>query len=127
QRQFGNSTTLQLAYVGQSNNHLVVPIWMSQLYLPGPGATPVPGYLGGNPTLLNQIGNAKLTDSVGYQNYNALQVSVQKRLSNGLEFQANYTWSKCLTDSIGYYGGYGQAQGDYYYWQNVYNARQNYG
>ncbi|HZQ53503.1 MAG TPA: carboxypeptidase regulatory-like domain-containing protein [Bryobacteraceae bacterium] len=127
QRQFGNSTTLQLAYVGQSNNHLVVPIWMSQLYLPAPGATPVPGYLGGNPSLLNQIGNAKLTDSVGYQNYNALQVSLQKRLSNGLEFQANYTWSKCLTDSIGYYGGYGQAQGDYYYWQNVYNARQNYG
>jgi hypothetical protein len=127
QRQLGNSTTLQLAYVGQSNDHLVVPIWMSQLYLPGPGATPVPGYLGGNPSLLNQIGNAKLTDSVGYQNYNALQISLQKRLSNGLEFQANYTWSKCLTDSIGYYGGYGQAQGDWYYWENVYNARQNYG
>ncbi len=126
QHQFGNSTTLQVGYVGQSNDHLMVPIWMSQLYLE-PNGTAVPGYLGGNPALLGTIGNAKLTQTSAYQNYNALQVSLVKRLSSGLEFQANYTWSKCLTDSIGYYGGYGQAQGDYYYWENVYNARENYG
>jgi len=117
---------VQIGYVGQSNDHLMVPIWMSQLYR-SPNGTIVPGYFSGNQTLLNEIGVAKLTSSVGYQNYNALQVSFQKRLSNGLEFQASYTWSKCLTDSIGYYGGYGQAQGDHYYWQNTYNARGDYG
>ena len=126
QHQFGNSTTLQAGYVGQNNDHLMVPIWMSQLYME-PNGTVVPGYLGANPTLLGEIGNAKLTNSNGIQNYNALQVSVVKRLTNGLEFQANYTFSKCLTDSIGYYGGYGQAQGDYYYWQNSYNGRSSYG
>ena len=129
QRQFGNSTTLQVGYVGQNNDHLMVPIWASQLYPLGTtsitGTTP--GYLGANRTLLSEIGNAKLTASVGIQNYNALQVSLVKRLTNGLELQGNYTWSKCLTDSIGYYGGYGQAQGNYYYWQNTYNGRVEYG
>ena len=48
-------------------------------------------------------------------------------MSNGLEFQANYSWSHCLTDSIGYYGGYGQGGGNYYYWQNTYDAHSYYG
>ncbi|MBV8552488.1 MAG: carboxypeptidase regulatory-like domain-containing protein [Acidobacteriaceae bacterium] len=127
QQEFGASTTLQIGYVGQSNHHLTLPIWMSQLFLPAPGATPIPYYLGANPTLLGEIGNAKLTDTNGNQSYNALQISLQKRLSGGLEFQANYTLSKCLTDGVGYYGGYGQAVGNWYYWQNTYNSRQNYG
>ena len=50
QRQFGNSTTLQVGYVGQNNDHLMVPIWMSQLYL-SPNGTISPGYLGGNPII----------------------------------------------------------------------------
>ncbi len=126
QHQFGNSLTAQVAYVGQNNDHLVVPVWASQLQLL-PNGTTEPGYLSGNPTLLSEIGNAKLTATNGIQNYNALQVSVQKRLSSGLEFQANYTWSKCLSDAVGYYGGYGQAAGNWYYWQDTYNSRLNYG
>jgi hypothetical protein len=31
--------------------------------------------------------------------YNALQLRAEKRLSNGLELTANYTWSKVLTDT----------------------------
>lgn len=126
QHQFGNSLTAQVSYVGQNNDHLVVPIWASQLYKL-PDGTNVPGYLGGNPSLLSTIGNAKLTDTVGVQNYNALQIAVQKRFSSGLQFQANYTWSKCLADAVGYYGGYGQAQGNWYYWQDTYNSQRNYG
>ncbi len=126
QHQFGNSLTAQVAYVGQSNDHLVVPIWASQLQKL-PDGTNVPGYLSGDPALLRAIGNAKLTDTNGVQNYNALQVSVQKRLSSGLTFQANYTWSKCMSDAVGYYGGYGQAVGNWYYWEDTYNSRRNYG
>ncbi len=126
QQQFGNSLTAQISYVGQNNDHLVVPIWASQLQKLSNG-TNVPGYLSGNPTLLGEIGNAKLTDTNGIQNYNALQVSVQKRLGSGLEFQGNYTWSKCMSDAVGYYGGYGQAVGNWYYWQDTYNSRLNYG
>jgi hypothetical protein len=32
-------------------------------------------------------------------NYNALQIRVEKRLSHGLQFLANYTWSKSLDDT----------------------------
>ena len=127
QQQFGNSMTLQAAYVGQNNDHLMVPVNASQGFLTSTGSVLPSPYLSGNPALLADNPTDKLTITNGIQNYNALQVSFQKRLSSGLQFQANYTWSHCLTDSIGYYGGYGQGGGNYYYWQNTYNAHSYYG
>ncbi len=127
QRQIGSSMTLQAAYVGQNNDHLMVPVNASQGYLTTGGTVLPSPYLSGNPTLLADNPTDKLTITNGIQNYNALQVSLQKRLTHGLEFQANYTWSHCLTDSIGYYGGYGQGAGNYYYWQDTYNSKSYYG
>ncbi len=134
QHQFGNTTTLQIAYAGQNNDHLMVPILASQSFLNANGTVSPSPYLAGNPALLAQAPTDKLTATNGIQNYNALQVSLQKRLSNGLEFQANYTWSKCMTNSIGYYGLYGdlnasvdQSGGNVFYWQNTYDAHGNYG
>jgi hypothetical protein len=37
----------------------------------------------------------------GSYNYNSLQIEVRRRFANGLYFQANYTFSKNLTDAIG--------------------------
>jgi hypothetical protein len=127
QHKFGQSSTLQVGYVGQRNTHLMVPIWASQLVLNANGTTSPSQYLAGNPALQNEIGNARLTASIANQDYQALQVSFQKRLSNGLEFQANYTWSKCLTNSIGYYGDGGQASTNDYYWPNAYNGSSQWG
>jgi hypothetical protein len=127
QQQFGQSNTLQVAYVGQNNDHLMVPVNASQGFLTSSGTVLPSPYLSGNSTLLADNPTDKLTITNGIQNYNALQVSFQKRLSRGLEFQVNYTWSHCLTDSIGYYGGYGQGGGNYYYWQNTYDAHSYYG
>jgi hypothetical protein len=36
-----------------------------------------------------------------YYNYNSLQIEVRRRFANGLYFQANYTYSKNLTNAIG--------------------------
>jgi hypothetical protein len=105
----------------------MVPINASQSFLASNGNIFPSPYLAGNPALLAQAPTDKLTNSNGIQNYNALQIAAQKRLSNGLEFQANYTWSKCLTNSIGYYGGAGLGGGNYYYWQNTYDAHGYYG
>ncbi|HTF62173.1 MAG TPA: hypothetical protein VK638_05610 [Edaphobacter sp.] len=44
------------------------------------------------------------TESNGNQSYNALQVTLQQRLAHGLEGQLSYTYSKCMSDSIGFYG-----------------------
>ena len=48
--------------------------------------------------------NAYVADYVGngsYSNYNAFQAEIRRRLSRGLDFQANYTWSKAFTDFEG--------------------------
>lgn len=127
QHQFTNSTTLQATYVGQRNTHLMVPIMASQEILNADGTVSPSLYLAGNPTLQSEIGHAKLTDSNGNQDYQGLELVFQKRLSNGLELQANYTWSKCMTNSIGYYGAGGQAQGDHWYWQNTYDSAAEWG
>ena len=127
QHQFTNSMTLQAGYVGQRNTHLMVPVFANQEILNADGTTSPGYYLSGNPTLKEEIGAAKLTASNGNQDYDALQISFQKRYSKGLELQANYTWSKCMTDSIGYYGGGGQGAGNHWYWQNTFDSAAEWG
>jgi Carboxypeptidase regulatory-like domain len=66
------------------------------------------------------------------QSYNALQAVLQKRMSNGLEAQVSYTWSKCLSNSPGYFGtGWGSinatSSGGQPGWENIYNPRLNWG
>ena len=51
-----------------------------------------------------------------------------QRVTKGLEFLANYTWSKSLTNNLGYYGaGGGAAASQSAYWQNSYNGGADYG
>ena len=44
-------------------------------------------------------GNLRLNTSGADSEYNAMQVTVQKRYSSGLAFRANYTWSKLMNDT----------------------------
>ncbi len=127
QHQFGNTTTLQVGYVGQKNDHLVVaqPYLQKQL-LPNGTVIPSP-YLSGNPTLQKDIGNISGTEASGNQEYDALQATLQKRLSNGLSGQVAYTYSKCMTDSIGFYGEGSQAATTSAYSQNLYNRAAEWG
>jgi hypothetical protein len=46
-------------------------------------------------------GVANLFQNGGFYNYNSLQLEVRRRFSKGLYFQANYTFSKNLTNAIG--------------------------
>ncbi|MGB6898763.1 MAG: carboxypeptidase regulatory-like domain-containing protein [Candidatus Acidiferrum sp.] len=107
QHQFGNATTVQASYVGQENQHLSNIVMLQQKELNANGTiTPSP-YL--NPTLLSEVGQARYTLSNGVSNYNALQLVLQERFRNGLQAQVNYTWSKCLSDTPGFYGQFGDA------------------
>ncbi len=121
QRQLGDSTTIQASYVGQRSTHLMVPMPYFQRRLLPDGTTLPSVFLSGNPAIQNQIGQISGTASNGDQRYHAAQVVVQKRFTQGLAFQGNYTWSKCLTDSIGYYGAGGQSAPASAYWQNLYD------
>jgi hypothetical protein len=72
------------------------------------------------------ITNVSGTDSSAIMRYNSLQVTANKRLSQGFQFTGAYTYSKTLSDSLGYYGSGGVAA-EAAYWQNAYNRHAEYG
>ncbi len=127
EHQFTDSTTFQVAYVGQHGTHLMVamPYVRQQLHADGT-ITPSP-FLSGNPTLQSKLSQISGTASIGNMRYDSLQATLQKRFSNGLQGQIAYTYSKCMTDSSGYFGSWGQAAPASAYWQNLYDQRAEWG
>ena len=101
---------MQAGYVGQHTDHLAAIYNMGQnMLLPDGTSRPGP-YLAGNPALKTAgTGQQRLNTSTAIQNYNGAATVAQERLTKGLAFQVNYTWSKCLTNNQGYYGRYGNA------------------
>ena len=145
QRQLGSRTSVSLGYVGNKIDHMSDIFIFNQLQLVAPGVT-APGPFaqplincnpagspnlcgGGSPTI-------RFNDSSGIQRYNALQISVAQRAWQGLQFQANYTWSKCMSNSLGYFGPFGDEEalpgsvsqtGFGFFFQDAYNAKGDYG
>lgn len=61
-------------------------------------------YSGNAPVRVPYIGydmNSVIYQTIGISDYNALQAQVHKRLSNGLQFTAAYTWSHSLDEQSG--------------------------
>ena len=127
QHQFSNSLTLQAGYVGQHGTHLIIPMPYSDKKLNSDGTISPSPYFAGNPDLVNEITGIQGTASVGNQKYNSLQTVLQKRMSNGLQAQIAYTYSKCMTDSIGFFNGGGQAGAQNNNFQDLYNPKADWG
>jgi len=115
--QLTNTSTITASYVGETGHHLTDPVYANQLTAPG---VPAP-YL----NVVGQNGVVKVTASDSASNYNSLQAVFRQRLQAGLELTANYTYSKSLTDDIGYYGTSNTAQT--YYQQNAYDLASEWG
>jgi hypothetical protein len=126
ERQLPYLMVASVAYVGQAGHHLVVPMPYYQKRLQADGSVLPSNYLCCNP-LLAGITQISGTESNGNQKYNAMQASLTKRFSGGLEFQANYTFSKGMSDAIGYYGEGGQSASQSAYWQNLYDRKGEWG
>ena len=131
QRQFWRDTTFQIGYVGQRGTHLMVPFSYSQRVAetpsaacPAPCTSPSP-FFSNNAQLLSTISPfTSGTQSNGTMGYNALQAVLQKQMSNGLQYQVAYTYSKCMSNNTGYYGSWGaQATTASPYWQNIYDPK----
>jgi TonB dependent receptor len=109
-----SSMSLQVGYLGEQGQHIEDYGNVNQ-YLVNGDQTTAPFF---NNTNLG-IGANKLliTESRATMNYNALQATLRERVSHGLEFTANYTYGKALTNSFGNYGvnvsGYSGAFQDY--------------
>jgi hypothetical protein len=138
QHQFWKDTTFQIGYVGQRGTHLMVPFdYAQRVSLPNsscgkPPCTDPSPFFSANPTLYSVLGHPATgkadatvsgTQSNGNMGYNALQAVLQKQMSSGLQAQVSYTFSKCMSDSTGYYGAWNNALSASAYWQNVYDRK----
>ena len=112
------TSSFQFGYVGILGHHLTDPYWGNQL--PAPGA-PAPY---GN--IVGQNGVIKVTQTESASNYNALQAIFRQHPMAGLELTANYTYSKSLTDDIGFYGTSNIGSNEYYQ-QNAYDLAAEWG
>ena len=81
------------------------------------------------------VGQARYNASDGISTFNALEATVEQRNFHGLDFHFSYTWSKCLANTLGYFGSYGdeegagesQTQATQNFFQNEYNPKGDYG
>ena len=131
QHQFGRSTTVSAAYVGNKIDHMTDIFLLNQAILENGVITPSPFA----PPLLAAGANVRYNDSEAIQRFNALELTFTERNFHGLDLQANYTWSKCLSNSLGYFGQFGdeeglgqsQTNGGYFFFQNIYDQHNDYG
>jgi Carboxypeptidase regulatory-like domain len=126
--QVGHATSISVAYVGNHATHLIVPHEANQP-LPGTGPFNTWTPLNDRRPLarpLPNVGNIALTESSGTSRYNALQMTLRHKMRAGLELISAYTFSKTLTDNLGYYGC-AAVNSDAAYWQNAYDRHANFG
>ena len=115
QRELPGSLLFQIGYVGSLGRHLEMTYEGNPISAQGQSecaADPVCVQNRGNQHVLypthalyapgNIFGSVGVQASNGLSNYNSMQVSLQKRLSNGLSFLGVYTWSHSIDDTSGY-------------------------
>ena len=108
------ANVITVGYVGnigqhlpESINNINQPAPYNPITNPGGSARPLNGQL-------PNLAGVSFIQSEGISNYNALQTSFQRRFTEGLAFDANYTWSKGLSDITGF-SQQGSSQG----WSNA--------
>ena len=129
QRELPSNMVFTAGYVGSRGVHLTMQIDQNPP-IPTIGAdgkqvfgTLTPrGTIQTNPRLSSAFGYVNNGTTWGSSNYNALQVSLNRRFSNNLTAQVSYTWSKCLDDDSGSFGLEGAPN-----IMDPYNARLDYG
>jgi Carboxypeptidase regulatory-like domain/TonB-dependent Receptor Plug Domain len=119
-----HTLSLQVGYLGEQGQHIEDYGNVNQYTVNGdPTSAPYYNnkYLGINavdPTVSIGSNSLLITESRAAMDYNALQAVIRQRLSNGLEFTLNYTYSKALTNSLGNYSlnvnGFSGAFQNYY-------------
>ena len=118
QRSVSSNTMVSLAYVGSRGTNLAFNTDLNQV--PASELGPNDAKLRPYPEF-QSIGGVT---TAGLSNYNSLQAMIARRMSNGLEFNFNYTWSHMLSNQDS--SGWGSKEGTTI-WQNAYVPSANYG
>lgn len=114
--------TFQLAYVASHGSNQGFATNLNQIPETKLAANDVSGSTNARP--YPEFQGISGYEPIGISNYNSLQTVIQKRMSAGLSFNFNYTWSKFLDeqDTSGQGAFYGSQP-----FQNAYNPGANYG
>lgn len=113
QYQLSNTASFQIGYVGETGVHLISANNGNQLASPCFSGSVLLNYnsapcFAANKSpfyqVVGQSGLVRITQSEGMMNYNALQTTFRQRLSSGLQFTANYTYSRAMTNATGFFG-----------------------
>ncbi|MDR3746757.1 MAG: TonB-dependent receptor [Acidobacteriota bacterium] len=91
ERQLGSNVSMSLAYVGTKGTHLVTYYNYNRQYYNSPQ----------NTVNFPQLSAINTQATIGNSSYNALQATLNRRFTNGLQFGASYTWSHAIDDSPG--------------------------
>jgi hypothetical protein len=125
QLQFANNWLFSMSYLGNRTVHVWggLPINPS-VYIPGNSTTKNTNqrrvlYLA-NPDQGQYYGSIFLLRDGGVANYNGMLVSVEHRMASNFTVLANYTWSKCMSDTD-FDGDIRQSN-----YQNPYNPHADY-
>ena len=86
EEQLGGYTMVRAAYVGSESYHQMNTIDANPGIFASAGAR----------TTYSALGQILYNESAGTASYNGLQLTVEHRLSHGLQFQSNWTWSKLI-------------------------------
>jgi hypothetical protein len=126
----GTKSSINIGYVGNTSKNLIMTIDANQ---PLPGTGPANTWLPlaqrrpwfpYNPNITLAV----MTTSRGRSNYHALQTTFKQRPVQGLEFVANYTFGKAMSNNRGFYGATGvAAEGANSSPMNSYDIEANYG
>lgn len=124
ERELGSRTALSVGYVGGHDDRLAITGQWNTAQTPGLGTisqvrvrTPFPWY----------NTSAFYSTSTGTSSYNGLQAKLDRKLSNGLEYLASYTWSKAIgTGGSGLFG-VENGPGGFSIWQNYYDLKASRG
>jgi len=118
QRQIPSNMIVDIGYLGSHGSHLAFVTDLNQV----PASKLGPNDAASRPYPQFQGLNGYTTQ--GISNYHALQAEITRRLSNGLTFNFNYTWSHMLDNQDS--SGWGSMQGATPY-QIAYAPMANYG
>jgi hypothetical protein len=98
QYQAAKDLVLEAAYAGLRGTHLTLRVNLNQI----PWERALAGFTSQADRLFPNVGNQVVMDSaMGNNDYHALNLRAEKRLSYGLNFLVNYTWSKNIENGSG--------------------------
>lgn len=86
EHQFTNNLMARVAYVGSESYHQMVTVDKNPgIFASGSARSTYPAF-----------GQIYYNETPGTANYQGLQITVEKHLAHGLQFQSNWTWSKLM-------------------------------